>query len=341
MRHSASFLTLLIAVSVTALLSSCGGGGGTPSTNAGGQSSPVTAPSTIQNSPLLGTTVPVQTTSRVDSISSATASASAADTGLAVPSNTATGDSPVIATSQDGNVLLMQFVKPGQTPILDASSTAEAFARLALGSIVTSASIAARANSAIVGAPEFPNLQSLVLQALQAGTPPANSASVLASLSTLVSQVQATLAPQLPASASGPTKSAQRARPLGETPPPLPYVLLPGGVLGAVSLIDNRQATGVQLNNYSLVAWSGYVTTLDGTPDGVSKILPPISPLSSFISVAVGGPVVTPTPLPASSSQFVVGIKFDSAAQTYSFANIIANEAGPSSFSVESNNHNG
>jgi hypothetical protein len=298
-------------------LAACGGGGG--------ETSPPASTPTFQTSPLLAATVPAQARMRVSSILSATAEANPTDAGLAVPTGTSTGDSPVIAISQAGDVLLMQFVQPGQTPSLDAATTATAMARIAVGSIVTSSSIATTVNAAIAGAPEFSNLQSLVLQALQAGTAPVNSTPVLTSLSVLVPQVQGVLANELQLASS--TKSPLRVHVQATTPPPLPYVLLPGGVFSQIQVVDNPGNSGVGLKDDTYVTWSARITSLDGSPDGSAVILPSLSLLGSTGSLLTGKPVIATTNLPASSNQFVVGVAFDRPAQVRTFATFIANTA--------------
>src|SRR5438309_237270 len=90
----------IAGLALVIVLAACGGGGGGSTASAGAPSPTTPVAPAIGSSPLLGTTVPAQTASQVGSIASAIASAGASDTALAVPANTATGDSPVIATSQ-------------------------------------------------------------------------------------------------------------------------------------------------------------------------------------------------------------------------------------------------
>ena len=284
-------------------------------------------PATFQTSPLLDNSVPPQASGMITSIASATASATPSDTIISVPFNTSTGDSAVIATTAAGDVVLIQFVKPGQPISLSVSSTASAMGRIALGNLAATVALTAQVDQAVLFAPEYSNLQSQISSALTSGISPATSTTVLASLSTLAIQAKLALGPVLAIQGAPFVKSVvERISPLGSTPPPLPYTLLPGGVFGAVSLIDDH-GPGIQLNNYSLVAWSARTSTVPGAPTGNPTTLPPLSVLNSFIGVAKGSPVATPTPIPAFSNPFVVAIRFDADAQAFTIVNILVNEA--------------
>jgi len=280
----------------------------------------------------IDTTVPAAARSLITTFVTAGGSTPATATSITVPPSVVAGEGFVLSTDGSNNVFLLGQTAPNGSITLNADSTAQALALIALDPLPPNVTLSA-VTTAIQNSAEYSNLVQQVSTALAAATPPANSAAVLASLSTLASQVLGSLVPNGPTSLAGSVAkvhSTRRAASLGSpraaAPPPLPYVLFTGDGGATAIALNDLSGNGVSLSNYSLLEWDASTQSVTGS--NIADIeLEPLTVWTSAASITIGGGVAA-TPLAGNGTQFLTIVKQNASTEQYNLLNIITNIIG-------------
>jgi hypothetical protein len=274
----------------------------------------------------IDSSVPAPARSVITTLVSGAGSAPSSVTSISVPAATASGQAIVMATDAANNVYLLGQLAPDGSVTLSAASTAQALALIALEPLPSNVTLS-EITSAIANTAEYPNLVSQVSSALAASTPPANSPLVLASLSTIASQVLTAFSPATPSAlrsnaARMVLTNTRQARPLGAAPPPLPYALVTSPTNATVIALNDKIGNGVQLSNVSLIEWDA--SSVDITGNNIATAtLPALDVWGSIGSIATTGGVGS-TPLAGNGTQFLTVVQQDTHTQTFNIVNLIA-----------------
>lgn len=276
-----------LIVYVAAGLASCGGGGGSDSNSPTGSTVTVAAQSATVT---FDSSVPSSVQAAIASIVSPLDS-QAQGAQLFVPISSSAGESMVLATDSNDNIMLASL-STSTSVSLSVDSTALALTRILLGVLPDTAS-PIQVNAAIRATAEYPNLVSLVSSTLAANTSPATSLQVFTSLTTVISQLP-TAVLATAAQATRPTAFAQSA-PVAQpsVSVPLPSNLFTtsafGHNTGAVSITGVAPAGGAQVSNTTAIAWSLASSTTSGASLCTAGTSPTTLNPDCSITIPAGG----------------------------------------------------
>ncbi len=207
----------------------------------------------------------------------------------------------VLALDANGNILAAGYPdsSAGSWLTLTSSSSALILTRIILGTLpaATSESVL---NSAIEAAPSFPDLVTLVGQAQTNGTPPQQTSTLIATVSTVLSQVTSGITTTATVRASA-KNTGPVTLPGPTVPLPLPYILFGpanSSTAGTLSIQGATADNGVQLLNRIPLMWSASTADLYGNAIKANVTLNAASALQIFATLP------DPQDVPAAGTAF-------------------------------------
>jgi hypothetical protein len=315
MRRYSYLLKCGLPLWLSLLMLGCGATVGSGGGNGSNPSGPPPIPS-IQTQISLDSAVPSNVMGMISQIISPLGTGSIGGT-APLPATVTTGDESVlIATDANEDIVLAAMANSPSTK-LSANSTALALVRLALGVLSSSVS-PAQVDSEIQATAEFPNLVSVISQALTAGTPPGTSTTVVQSVANVLSQ--------LPGAAAPATAAASNSH--------APALVNPTATSGAPFTVLNNiftmQVTGADgsggvlvVNNFP-IQWTAASYTADGhstplTPTPPSGNIQLVGRKVGFTSLFTSN---TPASVPGNGEAFDLAISQTSDSQAANLVSI-------------------